>query len=257
MSEATQGAPAAAPESTAAEGTTQTPAVVQQEAGSEGQQPPAAKPELTEEQRRLRSLERKLDKAYRINARQHMELEGMRRGGGNQQQPAPGGEGADGEERFTRQQVQEILQQQRSVDDGARALTSGIQKAVQAGAKAYPDFDQKTNELIQAVDLIGPGNQPTALLENILDCEKSHEVIHHLANNLDLAEEIAELTPRQQIKRLAQLETELAAKPKTSAAPKPLAPVKATATSDDEPDPANVSAWIEWDRKRNAGKRQR
>lgn len=170
------------------------------------------------------------------------------------------------EKELLRQQLDALQRQAKQPEDEAQPLTEdeierrAEQKAKQAleinrinekankvaieGKKAFPDFMERWGELNAA---LGPqfdkANRPTPLMEAILESDAPVKVLHHLASDLDLAAEIAGMSPHRMTRRLVQLEAELTEKPKTSSAPAPLKPVKSSVAAG-EPDPEDTEQWI-------------
>lgn len=122
----------------------------------------------------------------------------------------------------------EIAKTLRVIEKTAEATAKVLKEA---GSK-YRDFDSAVAELIEEIgpqiDKIG---RPTALMEAVLDSDKAGDVLYHLGKNPELAAELAGLSASKLGRRIALIETELAAaaKPKPSAAAKPLSPAKPSA----------------------------
>lgn len=116
----------------------------------------------------------------------------------------------------------------------------------QAGMQKYPDFDE----------VVGAEHVPiTPFMANAVltidDEAKQADVAYHLATHLKEAQRISRLAPEKQIAEVVRLEMKLSTKPvkKVSTAPKPMTPVKGSATSNDELSPNDDMA--EFIRKRN------
>lgn len=113
------------------------------------------------------------------------------------------------------------------------------------GKKDYPDFDDALQTVIaEAGPLIDRSGLPTALGQVVLESDTPHAVLHYLGNNPDVAAELADLTPTQMARRMARIEADLTAKPKTSAAPTPLKPVKPAAVTNDLSSDLPVDEWM-------------
>lgn len=233
MTEETQVAAAEATEQVSAE-TVETPEVTEPETPEVAEQP--EKPELTPAEREARALKRRVDRLTREKYRTQAELEQLR-----QRQP---------------EQQEEPNQQLTEAEVHRRAVALAEQKALnekcntiaKTGEKKFPDFMEKVEALNGAVPMFDPKGA-TPFMEAILDSDDPVALIHHLGSNPDVADELADLTPRQQVRRLAQIERDLEAKaapPKPSNAPKPLQPVKPTAAPG-MPDPAkDIEAFMAW-----------
>lgn len=113
------------------------------------------------------------------------------------------------------------------------------------GKKEFPDFDDALQTVIaEAGPLIDRSGLPTALGQVVLESDTPHAVLHYLGNNPDLAAELADLTPTQMARRMARIEADLTAKPKTSAAPTPLKPVKPAAVTNELSSDLPVDEWM-------------
>lgn len=135
-------------------------------------------------------------------------------------------------------------------------LNAKCDEVAARGEKAFSDFAEKVKELNAEVPIMDGRGVPSPFMEAILDADDPARLIHHLGSNPDVAAELADLSPRQQVRRLALIEKGLDAAPerKSSTAPTPLTPVKPGASSS-APDPAkDVDAYIAWRRKQRAGK---
>lgn len=136
----------------------------------------------------------------------------------------------------------EIARQMRIVEKTAEA-TAKVMK--DAGAR-FPDFESAVAELVEEIGpQIDRNGRPSTLMEAVLDSDRASEVLYHLGKNPDIAAEIAHLSPIRIGKRIAQIESDLAAqaKPKPSAAAKPLTPVKAQAVPTVDPAKLTDAQW--------------
>lgn len=117
--------------------------------------------------------------------------------------------------------------------------------AIVEKGKKLSGFD---DALVAVVSEVGPlidqKGGPTPLMTVILESEKPHELLHWLGTNPDKAAELADLTPTQMARRIDRIERDMAAKPKTSSAPKPLTPVKPQASSGAPSDSDSTEDWI-------------
>lgn len=246
--ETIQGAPApvetAAPAPVAAEVTaTEAP---------EGEQaaPVEETPEKTWEKAR-RKMERRIDNLTRRNGELMAHVEHSRAA----QRPSSQTEGEP-----PPQQDQQGVPHEEAVYKAAQHLreietvNQRSNEVARAGMKEYPDFLDRFKELQAGLGkMYKPDGRPTPLMEAILDSDAPTKVLYALANDLDLAAEVAALSPHRMTRRLVALEAELSAKPKPSAAPKPVSSVKPT-PADSDPDPSDTAAWIE---KRNRKLKER
>jgi len=118
------------------------------------------------------------------------------------------------------------------------------------GIKASKQFAESLKVFAEEVGApFDAKGKPSALMTAVLDADEPHKLIIYLANEPDKAAELAGLTPSRQIRRIAQLEKEMAdaEKPQRSDAPKPAQPVRAAAGIDKEPDPKDTARWIKWE----------
>jgi ABC-type transporter Mla subunit MlaD len=125
-----------------------------------------------------------------------------------------------------------------------REFNKEAEKVIDAGRSKYPDFDKSTAELADIVGALRDMKTglPTVFADVLFKAvEDKAMMIDHLANNPDVAESWFGLDVIKLAKKLDRIERDLtdSSKPKTSNAPKPLAPVKATGAS--IKDPANMS----------------
>lgn len=122
------------------------------------------------------------------------------------------------------------------------------------GLKSDPQFAQKLQ------DLAAVGDWDEDTMEMVLDADKPAALFAHLASNLDEAAEILALPLAQRARAIARLEVRLEqqSKPAASSAPKPLSPVKGTAsTGDDLHDELPMSEWMKRREAELAAKRRR
>lgn len=118
------------------------------------------------------------------------------------------------------QQLAAQIRQQEKVVESVRAV---LEKG-----KTLEGFDQACNAVDAEVAFYDRAGRPTPFLQTVMECADPARVLHHLGRNPDLAADLADLTPTQQARRLDRIEAELSkpAETKTSAAPKPITPVK-------------------------------
>lgn len=193
------------------------------------------KPELTPAEREARALKRRVDRLTREKYQTQAELQQLR------QRPA------DPQVDVSQMTEQEVNRRAQQIAE-TRAFNDRCNEIDRVGRKEFPDFADKFAELSAEIPTFTEKGA-TPFMEAILDSDNPAALIHHLGSNPDLAAELADLTPRQQVRRLALIERDMGAKeapPKTSSAPKPIQPVKPTATAGG-PDPGkDPEAWIAW-----------
>lgn len=120
-----------------------------------------------------------------------------------------------------------------------RETNNKANRIAEEGKKRFPDFMQVLPEVAQEA---GPlfdqqrGGLPTALGEAILEAEDPAALLHHLGKNPDLAAELRGLSPVQVARKVARIEADLSKppEPKQSNAPKPVTPVRAAQSSNDD-----------------------
>jgi hypothetical protein len=198
-------------------------------------------------QRRIDAAIRQRGEAEREAAAAKSELEALRRqlNAGN----APEGEGAapvqrsnesdaDFEKRVNAR-AEQILAQ--------REQESRIKAFGEAGAKEYPDFDDRCN----AVAVFMDRKQIPQFMQIVTDIDDGHIAIAKLADDPDNAERILKLPPHRMAIELNKLASEKAPKPKkpVSAAPAPIQPTAGNARSDNYAAVKSVEDHIEWVRK--------
>jgi hypothetical protein len=202
-----------------------------QEPGSED-----AKAEKTPEQRELERLRRQLTKRDRTQGKLHQELQQAR-------------------ERLSQFETPEPRDQQRAVDPVVLAreialvekVTEKSNQIAKEGSKRFPDFMEAVAAITEELGpLFDQRGRPAPAMEAILDSDKPADLLHFLGKNPDLASELEGLTPAQMGRRIARLETQMVeqAKPKTSAAPKPLEPVRGGASDNELRSDLSTEEWM-------------
>lgn len=172
----------------------------------------------------------------------------------------------------TAQQVEREPQQAPSADDIERhvqqraAEMAAVQQVSErsnavfnAGVKAFGQGFGESVALVieEAGPLIAPNGRATPLGEALLDADKPAALLHHLAQNPDIAEQLRGLSAAQLGRRVARIEADMAAKvaePKRSSAPKPIESTRGTSSAG-AVDPTDVRRWIEAENARQAGRK--
>lgn len=196
------------------------------------------KPKESDAERIQRQTQRRIDKLVRERETARAEARQLREAQERAQQRQP--EGQQEQQRFdprdVEQQARQIVERERFDGKCNDVFASAV--------KEFPGFEASYRALTEEVPMFEDG-RPTPLIQAVLDTDAPHKVLHHLAQNPDLAAELAEMSPIRQARRIGQLERDLD-KPKatTSAAPKPLTPVKPTA-SKPEVSADDTERWIE------------
>jgi hypothetical protein len=201
------------------------------------------KPELTPAEREARALKRRVDRLTREKYQLQAQV------GQTQQRPPVADDTTQPAATDVRQEAREYVEAER--------FNAKCNDIAASGTKGFPDFMEKFAELGAEVPLFDAKQRPLPVMEALLDADNPAALIHHLGSNPDLAAELADLTPRQQVRKLALIERDMDSKPpppKPSNAPKPLQPVRGTA-ADSWPDPSkDPEGWIA---KRNAQVRRK
>lgn len=193
------------------------------------------KPELTPAEREAKALKRRVDRLTREKYELHGQLSQL-----SQRQPDQQVDSTQLTEDEVNRRAQRIAE--------TKAINDKCNEIARVGGKEFPDFMDKFTALSADVPTFTQDG-PTPFMEAILDSENPAALLHHIASNPDLTEELVDLSPRQMVRRLALIERDMGAKgptPKTSNAPKPIQPVKPIATAGG-PDPGkDPEAWIAW-----------
>lgn len=218
-----------------------------------GQEPSSedAKAEKSPEQRELERLRRQLTKRDRTQGKLHQELQQAR----------------ERLSQFETAQPQQARAPQESADPVAIAREIALVEKVaeksnqiyKDGNKRFPDFEEAVLAVAEeAGPLFDRYGRPTPVMDAVLDSDKPTDLLHFLGKNPDLASELEGLTPAQLGRRIARIEAQMSdqAKPKTSAAPKPLAPVRGGSSDQKDPTDMSQSEFAKW-RKEQIAKRGR
>ncbi|WP_269497820.1 hypothetical protein [Castellaniella sp. S9] len=122
------------------------------------------------------------------------------------------------------------------------------------GEAQHSDFKEKVLELGHELPLFDPHGKPTQILHAILDADDPTALIYHLGSNPDEAAELAEMTPRQQLRHLIKIEASIGkqtdapdqqqTKPSVSKAPPPAQPNR-SASGQFQKDPGTMTD-AEW-----------
>jgi len=113
-----------------------------------------------------------------------------------------------------------------------------VDSVIEAGRKAYPDFDATVNEAVE--DGLLPAKGP--LYEAIMDSDMGEKLAYHLAKNPAEAERIQKLSVLGQIRELGKLEDKLSAKKEQRETMEPIGgrPTTTSGLRDDAP----MDAWM-------------
>lgn len=131
----------------------------------------------------------------------------------------------------------------KSEEDSKHAKASAefsarVEGVIEAGRKAYPDFDATVNAAVKE------GNLPTKgpLYEAIMDSDIGEKLAYHLAKNEDESERIQKLSVYGQLRELGKLEDRLSAKKEPRQTMEPVG--GRTSTASGLRDDMSTDAWI-------------
>jgi len=160
----------------------------------------------------------------------------------NEQLRAPKDQ-ADDKEHLTEDEVETRAEARAREIAELKQIEAHCNKVFDEGLKANKDFAKAVRSLADEIgEPFDKKGRPTATMAAILDADKPHALIQYLADNPDIAGELADLSPSKQIRRIVQIEKEMGeeSKPKPSSAPKPATPVNSGATTGTK-DPATMT----------------
>lgn len=166
-------------------------------------------------------------------------------------QQVPGAENTGSDDPI--ETAKKFVEQEREKDRVSAQLADIAEQSNEVfkkGLKADPKFADKVGLVNVYAPLFDDRGLTTTVGEAVLGADEPHLVLSFLADNPDVAEEIAGLKPVQAGKRVARIEADLRDKSRKqiSSAPKPLEPVKGSTKGSGEPDPKDTEAYIKWRR---------
>jgi hypothetical protein len=139
--------------------------------------------------------------------------------------PADGEKSVDPEQQAKRL-AEEMVAAREALKTAETVMRDGV-------TKFGKDFEAKVTEFVEDVGpLMDPKGRLHPLLEAVADSPMAAEIMRHVVEDVELGAELYGLRSQARLgRRIAQIESELQAKakPKPSAAAKPLAPVKPSA----------------------------
>jgi hypothetical protein len=226
--------------------------------GEAGDQPQGAEGQaenLTDEQKAIVKLQRRIERLTAKRGGTERENELLRQQIAEltaRQQSAASreGEGTEGQgeqpaapkgRQLTEADIERMAQARAQELHRQTTIGQRVSTVLAAGSK-LDGFDAAVNALAEVVPFRDRQGRPTAFIEAVLDTDNPAAVMKHLGDNPEDAEDLAELTPSQLGRRLARLEDKLkaGATRQISAAPKPLKPVGGGA-SGAQVDPSKMS----------------
>lgn len=120
----------------------------------------------------------------------------------------------------------------------AAEFTARRDAVIQAGQKAFPDFDAAINDAVEEglIPVKGP------LFEALMDSDVGEKLVYHLAKNPAEAERIQKLSVYAQLRELGKLEDKLSAKKEQRETMEPIGgrPTTTSGLRDDAP----MDAWM-------------
>ena len=219
---------------------------------------------LTEEQKTIRKLQRRIDRLTAKKGGSDREAQLARDEAAQLRQRLErleAGQGGEDDEEPTPRKQRQLTEADvdRLANERARdllyrhSLDERVRKVVESG-KNFEGFVAASNAVNDEVPFVDRRGRPTPFIEAVLDCENPAAVLYHLGTNPDEAADLADLTPAQLGRRLAKLEDRLkeGAKKQTSAAPKPLKPVDSKASTQADETKMSDAEWREQRRKQRA-----
>lgn len=141
------------------------------------------------------------------------------------------------------QQQQENLSKQQQAEAMKQREAAYIAQKVQEGVAKYPDFQQKVFDP-SLPPLIGVNRDA---YQAVIESDSAVDIAYYLANNPQEVYAFASMSPVQAIKKVAQIEAQLASKPiKSHSLPKPPSKVSGNSESVKDPEKMSVDDWLKW-----------
>jgi hypothetical protein len=128
--------------------------------------------------------------------------------------------------------------------------------AVMAAGKQFDGFDEAVNAVAEEVPFTDRNGRPTPFIRTVFAGPNPAAVLHYLGKNPDEAAKFSGMAPEEIGWHLAELKNriEREAKDKTSEAPKPLQPLRGNAKGDKDPGQMTDAEFAAW-RKAQIAKR--
>lgn len=207
---------------------------------------PKADEKAPDSEKSIKALQRRVDRLTRERYQLRAENDQLR----TPQQDK--GEGNHDEGNDVEARAHELAQEIASLKEFNARCDEVYEKGMKSG-NFKDSMAAFSEEIGGAFDANG---KPSTMMLAVLDADEPHKMIMHLGENAEIAAEISKLSPAKQIRRIAQLERDIAeaAKPKPSTAPKPAQPVKAAGVGD-APDPKDTKRWIEYENEKLAARK--
>lgn len=199
----------------------------------------------TEAEKEARALKRRVD---RLTAERHAdraELEQLRK-----QKPATQDDGED-KPQLTEADIETRAEQKAREIAEITQINKRCDEIAELGAKESKEFIKAWREVGEELgNTFDARGRPTAVMQAILDADAPHKLILHLAENPDIAGELADMTQNKRIRRIIEIEREMAEEkqPKRSGAPAPVKPVNGGAAASKDPATMSDSEFADWRR---------
>lgn len=198
----------------------------QTDAAPEADQSPESEGEtLTDDQKTIRKLQRRIDRLTAGRGAATREAELLREQMAQLQQK-PQGQDDDEPKAVSRQDIDRLANERARELHRQQTVAARADAVIKSGQKLQ-GFTEACNAVAEEVPFTDQQGRPTPFIEAVLDADKPAELLHWLGNNPDEAAALANLSPAQLGRRLAKLEDRLEREGKTSSkAPTPLTPVR-------------------------------
>ena len=153
-------------------------------------------------------------------------------------------QGANGQTEASPEAIQRAMQEKLSMAE--REIEAVV--AIKAIAKQDARFVENLNRLAEeAGPLMDNRGLPTALLDEIMDCEKPAKVVAYLVKNPEVAAELEGLNASRLARKLVAIESAVSGAPKVTKAPEPIKPIgtqgRGTSKSPEDMTQAEYEAW--------------
>ena len=133
------------------------------------------------------------------------------------------------------------IQQQRQAEQQAQQQQAVIAQKMQEGMVKYPDFQQRVGQMPS----LGSINQ--AAYAAMMESDQTADVAYYLASNPQEAYALASMTPIQAIRKVAEIEGRLAAKPApTNLPPKPPSKLGGQSNAVTDPTKMSTAEFMKW-----------
>jgi hypothetical protein len=205
----------------------------------EGKKPTRAEKRIAELTREKYEARNRADQAAKEAQELRATLEYMAQVGGEDQ----------GEQGYYQDpaQIQYLIQQQAIQMQQEQVFNNQCNKVYAEGKKEFANFDEAVGNL----QMVGMNRE---FLDVVSTSDVGHKILNYLGNDLEKAEEIANMHPMQMARELTRLEAKFSSKTKQlSKAPAPIKPLSTTGSSGNV-SADNTAAWIAQRNKQKLGR---